>query len=187
VIVVSGLPRSGTSLLMHMLSAGGVPLVVDGVRAPDEDNPKGYYELTRVKALDALGDKGWLREARGKAIKIISFFLHHLPDGYRYKIIFMKRRLPEVLASQKKMLERRGEEAGDVSDEDMAGIFEAHLAKVQKLLARRDNCDVLYVEHRQAIDAPARVADAINDFLGGQLDTAAMTSAVDKQLHRNRA
>lgn len=174
-------------MLMHMLSAAGVPLVVDGVRAADEDNPQGYYEFTPVKALDEPGDKEWIAEARGKAIKIVSFFLPQLPEAYQYKILFIKRSLPEVLASQKKMLQRRGEAAGDLSDDQMAGIFAAHLTKVQNLLARRVNCDVLYVEHREAINAPAHVAAAINDFLGGQLDTAAMTAVVDNRLHRNRA
>jgi len=187
VIIVSGLPRSGTSMLMHMLSAAGVPMVVDGVRTPDEDNPQGYYEFTPVKALDAPGDKEWIAEARGKAIKIVSFFLPHLPEEHHYKILFIKRSLPEVLASQKKMLQRRGEAAGAISDNQMAGIFAAHLTKVESLLASRANCDVLYVEHRQAIEAPAQVAAAINDFLGGHLDTAAMTAVVDHQLHRNRA
>jgi hypothetical protein len=187
IIIVSGLPRSGTSMLMHMLSAAGVPLVVDGVRTADEDNPLGYYEFTPVKTLDRDRDKAWLAEARGKAIKIVSFFLPHLPEEYHYKILFIKRSLPEVLDSQKKMIQRRGESAGDVPDDQMAGIFAAHLTKVQNLLASRANCDVLYVEHRHAVEAPAQVAAAINDFLGGQLDTAAMTAVVDQQLHRNRA
>ena len=187
VIIVSGLPRSGTSMLMNMLSAAGVPLLVDGVRTPDEDNPQGYYEFTPVKAMDEHSDKKWIAEARGKAIKIVSFFLPHLPEEHRYKILFIRRSLPEVLASQKKMLQRRGEAAGDISDSQMAGIFAAHLTKVQNLLAKRANCEVLYVEHRQAIEAPAQVAAAINDFLGGRLDTAAMTAVVDHQLHRNRA
>ena len=174
-------------MLMNMLSAAGVPLLVDGVRTADEDNPLGYYEFTPVKAMDDAGDKGWIGEARGKAIKIVSFFLPHLPEEYHYKILFIKRSLPEVLASQKKMLQRRGEAPSEISDMQMAGIFAAHLTKVQNLLAKRANCDVLYVEHRQAIEAPAQVAAAINDFLGGHLDTAAMTAVVDHQLHRNRA
>ena len=186
VIVVSGLPRSGTSMLMSMLSAGGVPLVVDGVRTADEDNPKGYYELERVKALDKPGDTTWLGETRGKAIKIISFLLSDLPPTYDYKVIFLRRSLLEVLASQRKMLERRGEAPGETSDEDLADMFAAHLSKVERLMATRENYDVLYVEYRQAIDDPPQVADAINTFLGGQLDVAAMATAVDRQLYRNR-
>lgn len=173
-------------MLMGMLSAGGVPLVVDGIRTADEDNPKGYHELEKVKALDKPGDKSWLGEARGKGLKIISFLLQHLPAGYDYKIIFLRRQLPEVLASQNKMLERRGEASGDVSDEDMARMFSSHLTKVEALLARRKNCDVLYVEHREAVENPTQVAHAINQFLGGQLDTTAMATVVDPKLYRNR-
>ncbi len=187
VIIVSGLPRSGTSMLMSMLSAGGVPLVVDGVRTPDQDNPKGYYELEQVKMLDKPGNKTWLGRARGKGIKIISSLLVDLPATYDYKVIFLRRNLPEVLASQRTMLERRGEAPGETSDEDLADMFAAHLSTVEHLMAARDNIDVMYVEYRQAIDNPGRVADAINTFLGGQLDVEAMATVVDSQLYRNRA
>ena len=186
VIVVSGLPRSGTSMLMHMLSAGGVPLVVDELRAPDADNPKGYYEFTPVKSLNRPGDKAWVADARGKAIKVISFLLPHLPAEHGYKIIFIKRRLSEVLVSQKRMLERRGEAWDDISDEAMAGMFAAHLAKMEDYLAARENCDVLYIDHREALETPAQVAADINEFLGGWLDTAAMAAGVDGRLLRNR-
>ena len=174
-------------MLMGMLSAGGVPLLVDGVRTADEDNPKGYHELEKVKALDKPGDKSWLGEAEGKSLKIISFLLRHLPAAYDYKIIFLRRQLPEILASQKKMLDRRGEPPGDITDEEMARMFASHLTKVDILLAQRENCEVLYVDHRDAVDNPAKVADAINQFLGGQLDTTAMATVVDPQLYRNRA
>ena len=187
VIIVSGLPRSGTSMLMSMLSAGDVPLVVDGVREADEDNPKGYYELERVKALDKPGDKSWVGETRGKGIKIISFLLPNLPEAYDYKVIFLRRSLPEVLASQRKMLERRGETPGDASDEELADMFAVHLSKVERLMASGDNYDVMYVEHRQTIDDPRQVAEDINTFLGGHLDVAAMATVVDGQLYRNRA
>ena len=174
-------------MLMGMLSAGGIELMVDGVRTADVDNPKGYHELEQVKALDKPGDKAWLGAARGKALKIISFLLQHLPDTYDYKIIFMRRNLPEVLASQQKMLKRRGEGSGSVSDDEMGRMFAAHLSKIEEVLASRDNCDVLYVEHRDTVDNPSAVARAINDFLGGHLDTRAMTAVVDPQLYRNRA
>ena len=187
VVIVSGLPRSGTSMLMGMLAAGGLELVSDGARTADEDNPKGYYELEQVKQLDKAGDTSWLADARGKGVKIISFLLQHLPDGYRYKIIFVRRSLPEVLASQRKMLDRRGEAPGDVNDEDMAQLFAAHLEKVQSQLATRPDCEVLYVEHREAVQTPAKVASEINRFLGDRLDIEAMRQAVDHHLYRNRA
>ena len=187
IIVVSGLPRSGTSMIMGMLSAGGVPLVLDGVRTADEDNPKGYYELERVKELDKTSDESWLADARGKGLKVISFLLRHLPDAYDYKIIFVRRSMPEVLASQQKMLERRGEHPGDTDDEEMAQLFAAHLDRVERQLAGRSNCDVLFVEHGQTVAAPVAVARQINEFLGGYLDVDAMTKVVDAQLYRNRA
>ena len=174
-------------MLMGMLAAGGVPLVVDGVRTADEDNPKGYHELEKVKALDKPGDRTWLADARGKALKIISFLLPDLPDDYDYKIVFLRRHLPEVLASQTKMLERRREPPGDVSDEEMARLFSSHLTKIEALLGERENCDVLYVEHRQTLEDPTQTAEAINQFLGGTLDTAAMAAVVDPLLYRNRA
>ena len=170
-----------------MLSAGGIPLMVDGVRAADDDNPKGYHELEQVKGLDKPGDTSWIAEAQGKAIKVISFLLESLPDTYEYKIIFIRRNLPEVLASQKEMLERRGENQDDISDDDMARMFAVHVLKVEGLLARRANCDVLYIEHRDAMCDPSTVAEAINYFLGGNLDTRMMRDAVDPNLYRNRA
>ena len=174
-------------MLMRMLSAAGVPLVVDELRPPDEDNPHGYFEFTPVKALNKPGDKQWVTQAQGKAIKVISFLLPHLPDDYHYKIIFLKRRLAEVLASQKKMVARRGTPTGDISDEAMASTFTTHLAQVQKLLSTRSNCEVLYIDHRDALETPDQVAGAIASFLGEPLDTAVMAAEIDQKLHRNRA
>ena len=187
IIIVSGLPRSGTSMLMRMLAAGGIELVVDGLRTADADNPKGYYELERVKDLDKTTDTSWLADTRGKGLKVISFLLQHLPPTYDYKVIFLRRSLPEVLASQQKMLDRRGEPPGETSDADMADLFTAHLQKVETQLANRADCDVLYVEHRRAVSEPAVVAGQIGQFLGGDLDVEAMAAAVDTALYRNRA
>ena len=187
IIVVSGLPRSGTSMLMRMLSAGGLNLVVDGIRTADKDNPNGYFELEKVKELDKGSDTSWLADARGKGLKIISFLLPHLPDAYRYRIIFLRRSISEVLASQKKMLNHRGESAGDTSDDDMAKFFATHITQVETLLASRQNCTVLYVEHRQAISDPAAVAREVSEFVGRTLNVEAMTAAVDSRLYRNKA
>ena len=109
IVIVSGLPRSGTSMMMKMLEAGGIPLLTDSIRQADEDNPKGYYEFERAKKLPD-GDTAWLKEARGKAVKIIAALLMELPQGYTYQVLFMHRNIQEVLASQSKMLARRGEE-----------------------------------------------------------------------------
>jgi len=185
--VVSGLPRSGTSMLMGMIAAGGLQPVVDGLREADEDNPKGYHELEQVKQLDTDGDSGWLDDARGKVVKVISFLLRHLPETHHYKIVFVRRDLQEVLASQRTMLERRGESGGDADDDAMARMFAAHLGKVERELAGRKNCAVLYVDHRAAMADPATVAAQVNSFLGGGLDVARMAAVVDDRLYRNRA
>lgn len=186
VIVVSGLPRSGTSLMMNMLQAGGVPIVTDAIRTADDDNPKGYFELERVKQL-ARGDVAWVSEAHGKAVKVISALLEHLPPTSSYKVLFMQRKLPEVLASQRKMLERRGEPTDTVPDEKMAALFEKHLEKVGAWLAAQPNISVLYVPYHELAERPESQLDRIVEFLGLPLDRAAMLAAVDPALYRNRA
>jgi len=143
VVIVSGLPRSGTSMAMKMLEAGGMELVVDNIRTADEDNPKGYYEDERVKDLAETEDKPWLREARGKVIKVVSSLLNHLPDDNRYKVVFMRRNLYEVLASQTKMLVRR-DESSHTEDEELLEMYKAHLGKVEfhgGLCRRRSRCE----------------------------------------------
>ena len=185
IIVVSGLPRSGTSMMMSMLVAGGIPAMTDSIRAADEDNPRGYFELEKVKGLAK--DNRWLAEAGGRAVKIISALLKHLPADYRYKVIFMRREMSEVLASQQQMLIRRGEPTDTVSDERMAEMFRKHLADVESWLAKQPNIEVTYANYNRMLDAPAASIETINRFLGGQLDTAAMSAVVDKALHRQRA
>ena len=137
IVVVSGLPRSGTSMMMNMLKAGGISLLTDDFRKPDEENPKGYYEFKRVKQLKE--DASWLEKAEGKAVKVISYLLEHLPEEYDYGIIFMERKIEEVLASQRKMIEQRGETDNKVSDETMAKLFEKHLKEVGEMLKSRTN------------------------------------------------
>ena len=185
VVVVSGLPRSGTSMAMKMLEAGGLEVVIDHVRTPDEDNPKGYYEDERVKDLAEMDDKEWLRDARGKVIKIVSLLLQYLPDTNCYKVVFMRRHLHEVLASQAKMLDRRGE-TSETSDEEMLQMYDGHLDKVQFQLRFRDYFDVLYVDFRDALEDPVRQAKRINEFIGGGLDEGKMVEVVDPELYRNR-
>lgn len=186
VVVVSGLPRSGTSMTMKMLDAGGLSLVTDELRAADEDNPKGYFEDERVKDLGQMEDRSWLRAARGKVIKVVSSLLQYLPDDNFYKVIFMRRNLHEVLASQAKMLDRRGE-SSETSDNEMITMFESHLEKVQFQLRFRPWFDALYLDHRSVLSDPAGAARKINEFLGGKLDERRMAEAVDPNLYRNRA
>ena len=185
IIVVSGLPRSGTSMMMRMLDAGGLDTVVDGIREGDEDNPRGYFELERVKKLAKDDDKSWLAEAQGKTIKVISFLLKDLPDTFHYKIVFLNRHLDEVLASQEKMLQRRNEE-NKTDDEAMKAAFEKHLRDVRALCRERDEIDILEVRYDQVVADAAGHAVKINAFLGGELDEAAMATAVESGLYRNR-
>ncbi len=185
VVVVSGLPRSGTSMAMRMLEAGGLATVVDDIRAADEDNPKGYFEDERVKDLAQEGDRSWVAGARGKVVKVVSSLLTHLPDSSYYKVVFMRRNLHEVLASQAKMLARRGE-VHDTPDDEMLRMYAQHLEKVEFQLRYRPNVEALHVEYRDVVEEPRGEAERMNEFLGGGLDVEAMVAAVDRQLYRNR-
>lgn len=187
IVVVSGLPRSGTSMAMSMLQAGGLGALTDGVRRADESNPKGYYELEAVKELDKQGDARWLRDARGKAVKIVSFLLTFLPEEHDYRVVFMHRDLDEVLASQNKMLVQRAETPGTPEDDaQLRRHYEKHLAGVQRFLARRRCFSVLEVHYRSAIERPHEEARRMNAFLGGSLDVSRMAAVGDPALYRNR-
>jgi len=187
VIVVSGLPRSGTSMMMNMLTGAGLDVVTDAIRTADEDNPKGYFEDERVKDLDKLDDKSWVRNCRGRVIKVISFLLKDLPPECHYKVIFMHRDLEEVIASQNKMLDRRGEPVPDREDDEaMIRRYRMHLRKTEFLLEEEPYFDHLDVPYREVLDDPGKWATRVAKFLGARLDTAKMTAAVDKSLYRNR-
>lgn len=186
VVVVSGLPRSGTSMMMKMLEAGGLPVLSDFRRTADDDNPEGYYEFERVKALDK-GDTAWVGQAHGKVVKVISALLEHLPPGHVYRVIFMHRRIEEVLASQQKMITRRGEANSKISDADMQEIFGKHVAKTTSWLEQQPNFRVLDVNYNELLLDPQPYVQAINGFLEGKLDEAAMMAVVNPELYRNRA
>ena len=186
IVIVSGLPRSGTSMMMKMLEAGGLTVMTDAIRKADIDNPKGYYEYERVKNLEKETDKSYVREARGKVLKVISFLLKDLPDDNYYRVIFMRRHLDEVIASQNKMLDRRGENA--IEDrETMAEAYRNHLAAVKILVRKRPNLEMLEFRYDEAVKDPKVAARAVNAFLGGKLDESAMSAVIDGELYRNRA
>lgn len=186
VVVVSGLPRSGTSMMMKMLEAGGLEVFTDEVREADEDNPKGYFEHEQVKHLHETDDRSWVRQSRGKAIKVVSELLPHLPEGSFYQVIFMKRPLDEILASQNKMLERRGE-PNTADDSQMRELFETHLWRVQRFLRKKRNFHTQYVGYRETIVEPMVEARRVCGFLGDTLDAELMAAVVDPSLYRNRA
>ena len=188
IVVVSGLPRSGTSMAMKMLEAGGMPILADGIRTADISNPKGYYEFEPVKELDKGGDVTWLAEARGKAVKIISFLLTWLPERYDYRVIFMQRDLREAIASQNAMLAHRGETPapGSASDDQIRKMYEDHLQKVTRFMANRPCFSSLTVGYREVVENPRDAAGRIDAFLGGTLDVERMAGVADPSLYRNR-
>lgn len=184
IIIVSGLPRSGTSMMMKMLEAAKIPVLTDEIREADEDNLKGYYEDERAKTLHK--DNSWIDEAEGKAVKVISYQLPHLPKEHDYLVIFMQRKINEVLASQRKMMERRGEPEDNVPDEVMANIFQKHLDEIYDWLQNQSNIKTLYVSYNETLDDPETSAEKIAESLGFDLDIEKMMQVVDPTLYRQR-
>jgi hypothetical protein len=182
IIVVSGLPRSGTSLMMQMLDNGGVEVVTDHVRAADTDNPRGYYEYEQVKAIER--DTSWLPATRGKAFKMVSQLLYHLPSSEAYRILFMERDLDEMLLSQEKMLERLGRTPAP--REAIKRAYGQHLDRLHEWLSRQRHMTLLRVHYRHLIDQPREQAERVREFLGGAADVEKMVQAVDPSLYRNR-
>ncbi len=185
ITIVSGLPRSGTSMMMKMLESGNMDLVRDNIRKADTDNPNGYYELEKVKELE--NDNSWLGCALGKAIKIVSPILQHLDNKHRYKIIFMVRNLDEILASQRKMANRLSIGEDKIQDNILKQKYTMHLEEIQKWDEQSENIDFLYVDHHVAINDPFTVVDSICNFLGHELNRKEMVSVVDNSLYRQQA
>lgn len=184
--IVSGLPRSGTSLMMSMLAAGGLEVLTDQLRTPDDDNPVGYFELEEVKKLHK-GELSWLERSNGKAVKVISTLLPYLPDGYHYRIIFMRRAIEEVLASQRKMLVNRGENPDKVSDDQMAEMFEKDLQQSERWINSHAHATRIDIDYKQLVANPRPLVAEINKFLGGGLDEDKMLGVIDPSLYRQRS
>jgi len=184
ITLVSGLPRSGTSMMMKMLEAGGLEVLADHLRTADEDNPEGYYEFERVKKIEH--DQAWLEDARGKVVKMISALLKHLPPTHRYKVVFMRRNLEEVLASQRQMLIRRGKPTDTTSDGKMSELFTTHLRRVEDWLAEQPNVEVLYVSYNELMQAPEAHCAEVVRFLGLALDPSRMGAVASGTLYRQR-
>ena len=182
IVIVSGLPRSGTSLMMQMLDLGGIEAVSDGIRSPDVDNPRGYYEFEIVKKIKE--DASWIPDTRGKVFKMVSQLLYDLPKGETYRIVFMQRDFDEMLASQEKMLARLGRPAAP--REEIKRAFRAHLEKLHAWLPKQENMHVLLVKHHDLVSDPRAEVARVNAFFGGRLDEEKMVAAVDPSLYRNR-
>jgi sulfotransferase family protein len=186
IVVVSGLPRSGTSMMMQMLQAGGIAAVTDAIRTADASNPKGYYELEAVKDLDKGIPPAWLADARGKAVKIVSSLVRWLPETNNYQVIFMQRNLDEVITSQNRMLVDRGAPADTSQDEHVRRQYQSHVEQTLRLLRGRRSVSLLVVDYGEAVARPEETAQRIDRFLGGGLDVHKMAATADATLHRNR-
>jgi tetratricopeptide (TPR) repeat protein len=182
ITIVSGLPRSGTSMMMQMLQAGGLDILSDGQRQADASNPQGYWEYEKVKRLAQ--DNSWLGEARGKVVKVIAHLLPYLPEDYHYRIIFMQRDLDEVLDSQQTMLQRQDKHKQNPAS--LRQTYTEQLQRIQDWLARQPHCQVLYVAHRQAITAPHQVTEELAQFIEHPFAAAQAAQVIQPQLYRAR-
>ncbi|HUU82065.1 MAG TPA: sulfotransferase [Phycisphaerae bacterium] len=185
IAIVSGLPRSGTSMMMQMLDKAGIPVLTDNIRVADADNPKGYYEFEAVKRTRK--DASWVKQAPGKVVKMVHLLLLDLPLNREYRVVFMKRHLEEVVKSQNIMLDRHGKEWAEADREKVIKAFQAQMKQVDKWMAGHDCFKALYVDYNEIMRDPEPVVRAINAFLGGDLNTGAMMEVVDPSLYRNRA
>lgn len=184
VTVVTGAPRSGTSMMMRMLEQGGIEPLTDGVRGADRDNPRGYYEFEAVKRLR--DDSSWVQGAAGRVVKMVYALLGDLPDGPQYRVVLMRRDLAEVVRSQRIMLERLGRPLGTLSDERRMEMFGAHLDRIERELPSRPGFALHVCDYNALLSDAAPHVAALDAFLGGGLDVAAMTRVVEPALYRNR-
>jgi Sulfotransferase domain len=184
IVIVSGLPRSGTSMMMRILAEGGLPVITDELRRPDVDNPNGYFEFETVRQMSE-GNVDWLANANGKAVKVISALLEYLPSNYSYKIIFLERDIREILESQRKMLAHRNEKATGAEAEIELQI-QNHLSVMKPWLVRQPNIEVLFVNYNTLMTKPEPLCEQITEFLELPLNQTRMLAVPDKQLYRNR-
>jgi hypothetical protein len=185
ITVVSGLPRSGTSLMMQMIQAGGIAALTDGLRSPDEDNPRGYLEFEAVKKTRQ--DPSWLNDADGKVVKLVHLLLYDLPNDRKYRVVFMRRRIDEVLASQRKMLQRQGKPGAAISDAQLSAVFQSQIDKLFAWLPQQPHLSLLEVAYNELLIDAKPIITRINTFLGGGLHESAMLAAIDPSLYRNRS
>ncbi len=184
IVVVTGLPRSGTSMMMRMLEAGGIPPLTDKVRKANQDNPHGYYEYERVKKLPE--DTDWLPLARGKAVKVLAELVKYLPHHHRYKVIFMERDPDEMLESQRKMLVRLGKDTQDIPGVRWKDIFQRYRDAMGRAVEEHPTMDVLYTDYNELLVEPEEGVRRVASFIDGELDTAKMVSVIDQGLYRTR-
>ena len=184
IIVVSGLPRSGTSMMMQMLAAAGMEIYTDEQRKADENNPRGYYEADAVKGLAT--DNNWVKECRGRVVKVVAPVVPYLPQEERYRVIFMDRDINEIVTSQTRMLGRLDKEGGDIEEERLREVFNQQAQFAARLVVSHGNA-LIRIGYANTVNDPEMVARKIAEFFGQDLDIAAMVAAVDPSLHREKA
>ncbi|MEA3558346.1 MAG: sulfotransferase [Candidatus Thermoplasmatota archaeon] len=182
--IVSGLPRSGTSLMMKMLEAGGLQPLVDEIRGADIDNPKGYYEFERVKKLP--NDTAWLPDAQGRSVKVLAELIKYLPSNYSYRIVFMMRDIDEIIVSQRKMMIRRSEDPDSVPDDEMRDLLRAYLRNLKAHVKEQPNMDACYLSYNDLMRDPDISLEDLDEFFKGELNIEEMRNAIDHSLYRNR-
>jgi predicted AlkP superfamily phosphohydrolase/phosphomutase/tetratricopeptide (TPR) repeat protein len=185
IILVSGLPRSGTSMMMQLLEAGGLPVFTDHLRSADENNRKGYYEHEAVKILHK--NNTWMKEAAGKTVKVVSHLLQSLPMRYKYKIVFMERALNEVITSQSKMLQQLGKLPQQATHYNLEQSYKDTNDKVKQWLEDKPNMDVLYVDYNETMQHPEQTIERLNQFFDGKLNCEKMLQVIDVNLYRTKA
>jgi predicted AlkP superfamily phosphohydrolase/phosphomutase/tetratricopeptide (TPR) repeat protein len=181
VIIVSGLPRSGTSMMMQILEAGGIEVFTDEIRQPDQNNPKGYFEYEKTKSLAK--DNTWVQEAEGQALKVIAHLLPYLPNNLKYKVIFMQRDMKEVIRSQQKMINKNI----DTFPVAIAQAFEKEVEKVMAWARKEPDVDLLVLNYSEIIANPETEVKKISSFLNVYLDENEMISVIDPTLYRNKS
>lgn len=185
ITIVSGLPRSGTSLMMQMLERGGMNILTDSFRKADNDNLRGYYEYEKVKSLQK--DNSWMGEAEDRAVKIIVQLLRFIHPDHDYSVIFMVRPIKEIISSQSKMLENLGQQGADLSLELLEKTFSRQVDRAQKWLSVNKKIHTIYMYYPEILNQPEDQAAKIKEFLGIELDTLSMASAVDISLWHQRS
>lgn len=182
-IIVSGLPRSGTSMLMRILQAGGIPLLTDGKRPPDQSNRFGYFEFDPVKK--SASDIGWFEQARGKAVKVIAPLLHFLPPDAPVRLLVIHRPLAQVMASQQAMLARTSTHSpSKIEAPILPSIFAKLMFGLPRLFQQRPHWQILHISYELMLHNPCDQCRRIATFLGDEFDTQGGASAVDFSQHR---
>jgi tetratricopeptide (TPR) repeat protein len=180
IVIVSGLPRSGTSLMMQMLHKGGIEVLTDHDRKADESNPKGYFEYNPVMSIHK--DNFWLGEAKNKSVKVVAPLLKFLSPEYRYKVIFMNRDLTEIIKSQQKMIGKNP----DVLPFKLFEAFNKQLDQVEIWKQKEPGVELMYLNYKDVLDNTDDVINKLSSFIGLDLNASEMIGCVDKTLYRNK-